>query len=714
MPETYTQERRPLEVFTPLGKDVLLLRAFTGQEAMSRLFTYQLEMLSSNHAITAKDIVGKSVGWGVKRETKPLRYFNGFVNRFTAGGLSLKGLRTYRAEVVPWLWFLTRTTDCRIFQNKTAPEIIEQIFSDLGQTDYDSQVKGTYVKRDYCVQYRETDFDFVSRLMEEEGIFYFFRHDKNKHTLVLADKKFVHKDLPEKDVEFATGSLEADHVSRWEHHYAFRSGKWSQTDYNFETPSTSLMASVSTSISLTGNSKLDLYDYPGGHAKKADGDALARVRIEEEEVHHDVVEGASTCATFATGGKFTLKKHHSCPSEAGKSFVLTAVMHSARDSSYSPGADAAEEYGNTFTCIPADVPFRPARVTPRPVVKGPQTAVVVGPKGEEIYTDKYGRVKVQFFWDREGKKDENSSCWIRVAESWAGKNWGVVFNPRIGQEVVVDFLEGDPDRPLITGGVYNAEQMPPYELPKQQTQSVVKTRSSKGGSTETFNELRFEDKKDNEEIYFHAEKDFNRVVENNDTLKVGHEKKDKGDQTIDIFNNRSLKVGCKDGKDGSETTEIFNNQSLKVGCAQAKEGSQTVEIFNSQSLKVGCAQAKEGSQTVEIWKDRTVTLDTGNDTERIKQGNREVTIDIGDDTLTIKVGDQTTKVNLGKSTTQAMESIELKVGSSSIKIDSMGVTIKGMNVKIDADMIASMKGGMSAKVEAGVMLTAKGTLTKIG
>ena len=555
------------------------------------------------------------------------------MSRFSAGDES-HGQRGYAAEVVPWLWFLTQTANCRIFQKKTVKDIIEKVFKDRGFTDFEMELKGSHKTWEYCVQYRETDFNFVSRLMEQEGIFYYFRHTADKHLLVLADQKGAYKDCVEKEVDFPTdysGIAVKDHITSWEHRWEFRPGKWAQTDYNFETPSDALLAQTQTSIPLPDAKKFEVFDYPGEYAKKSDGDAEIKLRMEVEEAKYDVVHGASICPTFTPGHKFTVKSHP-CSSEKNKTFVITSIGHSATEpKSYGTGdSSVGRAYSNSFTCIPDKVPFRPARITPKPVVSGIQTAVVVGPKGEEIDVDKYGRVKVQFFWDREGKKDENSSSWIRVAQNWAGKQWGMVFHPRIGQEVIVDFLEGDPDRPLIIGRVYNDEQMPPYTLPSEKTQSGIKSRSTQQGESAHFNELRFEDKKGEEEVYFHAEKDFQRVVENNDTLKVGFEKKDDGDQKI--------------------------------------------EIFNNQDVKIGNAQAKQGNQKVEVWKDQTVTL---------KTGNRDVKIEMGNDSLTIKMGNQTTKLDLGKSSTEALQSIELKVGQSSIKVDQMGVTVKGMMIKID-------------------------------
>jgi type VI secretion system secreted protein VgrG len=624
---TYTQDQRRIAVETPLGKDALLLTSFEGQESMSRLFTYKLELLSTKDAISPQEIVGKNVTFWVEYADGSPRYFNGFVSRFAYCGKGDR-LNIYRAEVVPWLWFLTRTSDCRIFQHKSVVDIVKQVFSDLGFNDFQtSEIKGSHPTWEYCVQYRETDFAFVSRLLEQQGIFYYFKHEKGKHTLVLADQKGAYKDGVEKEVQFLA-PLSApeltDHISRWEHQYEFRSGKWAQTDYNFETPSTSLMVQTKGIIKLDGASKFEFYDYPGEYVKKPDGDAAVRARMEEEEAPYDTVIGESHVRSFSPGTKFKLVKHHA-KAEEGKSYVITSVRHSAAmGGSYVPGADTrGQRYHNHFTCIPDSVTFRPARVTPKPYIHGTQTAVVVGPQGEEIWPDKYGRVLVQFHWDREGKKDEKSSCWIRVAQPWAGKQWGAQHIPRIGQEVVVSFLEGDMDRPLITGMVYNADNMPPYKLPDNKTQTGIKTRSSKDGGADNFNELRFEDKKGSEDIYFHAEKDFHRVVENDDNLEVG------------------------------------NDQNRKI------------------------------------------------------KNNRTVEITMGNDSLNIKQGNQTTRLDLGKSETEALQSIELKVGQSSVKLDQTGVTIKGMMINVEGQIQTQLKGLMT-QVTADAILQARGGVTMIG
>jgi type VI secretion system secreted protein VgrG len=679
-----------------LGDDDLLLTAFAGREELSRPFEYHLDFLSEKDGITAKQVIGKGVGWAVHLGDAEPRWFHGRLRRFVAGPSHIQSLRVYRAEVVPWFWFLQRTSDCRIFQAKTVKQIVEEIFSDHGFTDFQFKLQGSYTAREYCVQYRETAFDFVSRLLEEEGIFYFFRHEESKHTLVLADQTSACQPCDENQVVYYPFERRDGHIQTWDHRYEFRSGAWAHTDYNFKTPAKSLLTSTTTLLDVPKATSYELFDYPGGYDDSGGGDGRAKIRMEEEEAPYEVVEGDSTCCTFSPGATFTLKEHDYA-SEAGKGYLLAAVEHRAQDTSYT-NTDEPADYRNQFHCIPQAVAFRPARLTPRPVVHGPQTAVVVGRSGEEIDTDEYGRVKVQFFWDRKGQKNEKSSCWIRVAENWAGKSWGIVFNPRIGQEVVVSFLEGDPDRPLITGRVYNADQTVPYTLPANQTQSGIKSNSSKGGGGS--NELRFEDKKSSEEIYFHAQKDYNRVVENNDTLKVGSNKADDGSQTIEIYKDRTETV-----KTGDETVTIEQGKrtvTVKLGDDkhEVSMGKRDVIVESDDTHQV-----KTGN--------RTVKVDTGNDTHKIAMGNREVTLDMGSDTLTIKLGNQTTKLNLGASSTEALQSVTLKCGQSSLQLTPMGITLKGMTIQIQGQMMTQVKGLMTM-VTADAMLQLKGAITMIG
>ncbi len=610
----YVQQEHLLGLDTPLGPDALLLVRMTGEEEMSRLFRFQLEMLSEDDSLPASAIVGKNVTFRVEFPDGEPRYFNGFVTRFAYCGRGDR-LSVYRAEVAPWLWFLTKTTDCRIFQNLSVPDIITQVFRDLGFTHFRLDLKGSHPKWEYCVQYRESDFNFVSRLMEEEGISYYFQHDNGKHTLVLGDHKFAFQDAQDRQVEFRAKLTEgnvSDHIWRWEHHYEFRSGKWAHTDYNFESPTTSLMAQTSSVVKLPGNTRFEQYEYPGGHEVRADGDAVVRLRMEMEEAGHDTVIGDSHCRSFSPGGRFKLVGHHSSR-EAGKGYVLTSVRHSAcSEASYwSEAPSEVEPYQNTFVCIPDSVMFRPERRTVKPLIQSVQTAVVTGPPGEEIFTDKYGRVKVQFHWDREGRQDDKTSCWIRVSQSHAGKNWGAIDIPRIGEEVIVSFIDGDPDRPIITGRVYNAGQMPPFGLDgaDNATNKVISGMKSKTYKGAGYNEFIMDDTPGNEQIRVHGQYDMDTTIEhdlrekvlndrtrnvaNNETITIG------GDRTETVVKNESLTVGVNRtievGADNSETigannsTTVAANDSTVVGANQsnAVAANRTVQVGSSQSATIG-------------------------------------------------------------------------------------------------------------------------------
>ncbi len=671
-----TQTSRRITFTSPLGADAFVCTGFAGRERLSAPFEFALDLVSENVGVAAADLVGKAVGWTVNLPEDGPRPFHGYVRRLVAGPETDRGRRSYRAEVVPWLWFLTRTADCRIFQNMTVDAIITDTFDRFGLTDYKTSLQGTYPTREYCVQYRETAFAFVSRLMEEYGIFYYFSFAEGKHTLVLADASAAYFDCaPHGTVEYRPDQPQAESVARWDRAFEFRSGKVTHTDYNFTTPATSLLKTTATTVELTGIAAFELFDYPGGYPVAGDGAALSKSRMEEVEAAFDTASGTSRCSSFTPGGKFTLENH----ADAG-SYVFLEVEHTATEDWVAGAGAGHADYRNAFRVAPAAVPFRPPPATPRPAVAGAQTAVVVGLAGEEIYTDQYGRVKVQFFWDRMGKRDENSSCWIRVSEMWAGKQWGMVFTPRIGQEVVVEFLEGDPDRPLITGRVYNAEQMPPYALPANMTQSGLKTRSTKGGGEADFNELRFEDKKDGEDIYFHAQKDFHRFVENDDDLKVEH------DQFIQIKNNRTLTV--QEGfehitidKGDRERTVSKGNDKLTV-----TTGTRTVTVKSDYAVTV-----QEGN--------RTITVSTGNDAHAIAKGNRAVTVDAGSDTLTVAKGDIGVKATAGNIEIEAGTSITLKVGANKIVIDASGILIDAAKVTLKAGSSSEELGPAGVKVK---------------
>jgi type VI secretion system secreted protein VgrG len=551
---TFTQDNKLLSITTPLGANVLLLAGFSGIEGLSRSFVFSLEVLSEKKDIAFADIIGQKVTVQLELgDGSTYRYFNGYVSKFSQG--EGDGAFThYQMEVVPWLWFLTRNANCRIFQNMSIPDILQKIFSDRGfSSNFKNSLTGTYQALEYVVQYRETDFNFVSRLMEQYGIYYFFEHEESDHKLVLADSPSAHTNCPnESSARYAptTSQNVDDVITGWQLEQELRSGKCSLKDYNFTTPSTSLLASETTVVSVDSSTNTELFDYPGDYGTASDGTNVAKIRMQEEEAVHLVASGSSSCRTLAAGFLFDLEEYPR--DDQNKSYLLTQVQHVA-NVTYAKEGKATSNYSNHFTCIDATSQYRPLRLTPKPFVQGPQTAVVVGPSGEEIYVDKYGRVKVQFFWDREGKNDDKSSCWIRVAQVWAGQGWGGIFIPRINQEVVVSFLEGDPDRPLITGCVYNATETVPYALPDNGTRSTLKSSSSKGGGSSKFNELRFEDKSGSEQLFLNAQKDMDINVLN--------------DLRESVKNNRSLVVSQNqmESVGGSLSVNVTQNVSHKVG-----------------------------------------------------------------------------------------------------------------------------------------------------
>jgi len=543
MTDNITQGQSFLEVSIPSSQHQFTLTQLSGTENISSLFEFTLLLFLTEHNINIQEteLIGKPISFQINDEkNRQPRYFNGVICSFDADYSSLHGIKEYSINAVPWLWFLTKTADCQIFQNKSPTEIIDKIFKDFGFSDYDLSAvtnSGKQNKRNYCVQYRETTFNFISRLMEEEGIFYYFKHTKDNHQLILSDQSSTCKQCNTEKVIYSSSSRSDNHLTSWNRRYNFYSNKIAQTDYNFETPSTKLLTQENSKTSHTQHA-YELFDYPGNYPDIGSGKILAKYRIEEEQLDYCHIKGKGNYCNFVPGTKFTLNEH-GYKDELGD-YLITEVKHYARDMTHAAGQtqgthdSQSQTYENSFFCISADTVYRPKQITPKPFVRGPQTAVVVGGSNDEIYVDEYARIKIQFFWDRQSKNDDHSSCWIRVAQNLAGKNWGTIFLPRAGQEVIVDFLEGNPDRPIITGSVYNNDNKPPYDLPTNKTQSGFKTHSSKDGSTADANEIRFEDKKDQEEIYIHAQKDFTQIIENNKIIAIK-----KGNQTIQIQNGKS-------------------------------------------------------------------------------------------------------------------------------------------------------------------------------
>jgi type VI secretion system secreted protein VgrG len=656
---SYSQDNRLLILDTPLGKDVLLLQELTGEEGISRLFSYELNLLAhENDSIVFSDIVGQKVSISLSRPDGSTRQISGYVSRFTQGATDDRMFTHYHAQVVPWLWFLTRQADCRIFQNMAVPDIISQIFNLFDFKDFRLALKSTYPQLEYCVQYRETSFNFVSRLMEEFGIFYYFDHStEGKHTMVLADQSSTLPACPSSPISYDTevgGIYDPEAITDWHVGQELRTGKYTVTDYNFTTPSTSLLANDPTVVNLSASQPLELFDYPGLHTTKDQGDTVAKTRMQEEEAGYMVVQAASNCRAVMSGYSFVLKNHYRGDQNANH--VVTEVRHyaSAGQTYTTAGTQGEETYSNHLTCIPASVTYRPPRVTPKPFVQGPQPALVVGKAGEEIWVDKYGRVIVQFYWDRLGKQNENSSCWIRTSQPWAGGNWGAMWIPRIGQEVLVSFLEGDPDRPVITGRVYNANQMPPYTLPDYQTRSTFMSRSSKGGGASDYNELRFEDLKGQEQVFINAQKDMDVRAENDSREFIGA--------------NRHLIVTT------NQQEQVQADKHLQV------QGNQFEQINGNLSLQV------QGNQMESVTGNKSLAV-TGNQSESVT-GNLSLAVTGQQQDTSMAYAmktDTTIHLNAGVSAViEAGVDLTLKVGSNFIDINPAGVFITGTMVFINS------------------------------
>ncbi len=549
---SYKQADRPIKITTPLGEDILLITGLSGHEEISHLFDFKVTLVAD----TANEVqFDKIIGQGVTVEMRLLdntkRYFNGIVTRFSQASRD-QNFTHFKAEFVPKLWLLSKKVRSRIFQQLSIPDILKQVLTGL---DVSYDLTGTYYPRDYCVQYRESDFDFVSRLMEEEGIYYFFKHSDGSHQMMVSDNITKHPVVPGQSsciYEEASGDVSTDmRVLAWEKTQELRAGECTLWDHYFELPGNHLEAKEKTIGAVTvgkvthklnvANDQLELYDYPGCYAQRFDGvdpsggdrpsdiqhifeDRVrtVRLRMEQEEVRGLRIDGRSDCGQFLPGHKFTLERHF----DADGSYLLTRVEHEASDSAYlSDQHDTGVfSYKNRFTCIPEALRYRPQRVTPRPKIAGMQTATVVGPSGEEIFVDKYGRIKVQFHWDREGKLDANSSCWLRVAQVWAGKGWGAFFWPRIGHEVVVIFEEGDPDQPLIIGSVYNAANMPPFKLPLRKKLGGIKSCTVGGTPSEEFNGVIFFDEQGHEHLAIHSERNLSMHAEFDKRFHSGRHK----------------------------------------------------------------------------------------------------------------------------------------------------------------------------------------------
>ena len=641
---------RTFKAHSTLGEQ-LRFRSLSGREQISRLFEFRVCLLSESDSISAKSLLGKDLSVEVDLTTEKngggKRFLSGQVVQFSFTGRDGEYF-AYEAILRPWLWLATRRSDFKIFQFKDVPAIVQEVLAPYGFTVI-NKLTGSYRQWDYCVQYGESDFNFISRLLEHEGAYYYFEHAQGSHKLVLADGIGSHSPLPAgpSTHPYYSGDRAAhvhdeDFIDGWRALEDIASGHFAADDYDFKKPKALLDTRQQQPAGHPQDSR-EIYDWPGGYTEVGDGENYARVRIEQLKARREVMHGLGNARNLAPGYLFTLAKYPRA--DQNQQYLIEAADYRFEENVWRSdgaggsgaakraGADSPTTYRLAVEVVPSKVPYRSQRITPKPHTTGPQTAVVVGPPGEEIYTDEYGRVKVQFHWDRYGQMNENSSCWIRVSSPWAGANYGGIHIPRIGQEVIVDFLNGDPDHPIITGRVYNAMQMPPWDLPANKTQSGFLTRSSKGGtpghgqknSPGTANAIRFEDKAGQEQLWLHAQKDQLTEVEHDEDKWVGNDRRktidrdeintihrdrteivDRNekinvhgwrteevdlDETITIHQNRKERVDLNEtisiGKNRKEDVGLNETISIGVNRSETVGNNEKVKIGVNQNLKVG-------------------------------------------------------------------------------------------------------------------------------
>ncbi len=732
MATQYTQAARPLQISTPLGKDALLAVGFYGSEGISQLFQYTVDVKTTRSTTVPFDkLMGQPVSLELELPQKGKRYFHGVCVRVTQAE-SDADFTDYQLELVPQFWLLTKRAQSRIFQHITVPDILKQVFAGM---DVEWPLTGTFEKRDFCVQYRETDYNFASRLMEEEGIYYFFKHEAGKHVMVMGNAPQAHPAVPGKaSIVYKTVHAEAaaseDYISEIIKVQEHASGKFTLWDHTFELPhqknentktitDTVKIGKVEHKLKVGDNGTLEVYDWPGEYAQRFDGintgggeqpaelkkispDAARTTNLRMEQAASAAVriQGTGSARQLTCGHKFSVETRATdlvtTPIKCEGEYVVATVQHSIRvPPNYRSGGGGGDGEGftfsNVFTAFPSSLPFRPARSAAKPVVSGSHTAVVVGPPGEEIFTDKYGRIKVKFHWDRSEAKNADSSCWVRVAQISAGRFWGALSIPRIGQEVLIDFEEGDMDRPICVGSVYNPDQMPRYTLPDEKTKSYIRTNTSMGGVG--YNELRFEDKASKEQVYIHAQRNMDERVRNDSFERIG--------------NNRHLRVGfylendhkgdaSGETKKGSQFEEVAINQHLKV------HKNKDEHVGGDSKLLIGGGDGP-GNYDVHIKKDMKELVDGTRDVHVVKY-----VAETFDDTYDLKVGkQQTVSIGAGSDLTIGMDARENVGGKSSLTVGMNYDAKAGMNYAVEAGMALHLKAGLDLVIEAGINLTLK-------
>ncbi|HZL00548.1 MAG TPA: type VI secretion system tip protein TssI/VgrG [Caulobacteraceae bacterium] len=678
-----TGDTRDAVITLPIPGKVAIER-FETIERLSEPFVISVLVLSDDF-VDFFPHLGAAVGIKVSHEGETVRAFHGLLFEADYIGESGAGHR-YHLTLRPWLHVLSRNLDYSIFQEKSTVDIVKAVFETRGCSDVDySKLSGTYAPRDYCVQYRESDFAFVSRLMEEDGIYYYFRHAEDRHTLVLCDGRASHEEADYSSLPFASATgaillpgetrLQSDRMWLWNERVATGAeGDVKLRNFDFERPATPREGSYGEGEKLAVE-KAEVYDFPARFLEPDDGKALGQTILQSARRQRQAYVGEGDATGLFCGALVKLARHP--VTRLNQDYLVCALRYSLETQSYRSGAASAPVSPSlvALEAIPADTPWKAPIVNPRPVARGPETAIVTGPEGETIYTDKYGRVKVRFHWDRSNSSGEKTTCFIRVSHNSAGAEFGNIILPRLGQEVIVDFLDGDPDRPIITGRVYNAAEMPPYTLPDKKNLSVWRSETIgttgpyEGGETppsgQAFNEISMDDTGGTEQLYVRAQRDAVTMVYNDHKYTVQR------DETGRVGRDRA--------------TNIKNNETFTV-----EQGERKSTIQKNESLTV-------------VQGDMSTTVSQGNKTAAVKMGNYSVDVALGNYSL---------KTDAGAVSVEAMQKISLKVGQNSIVIDQTGVTISALMVSITAQVSLQAKGLMT-DVEGSAMTTVKGGIVMI-
>jgi type VI secretion system secreted protein VgrG len=707
----------PMTLKSPLPDGQLSVRWMTGHEELGRLFEYELEIHSERGDVVFDALLGKPLTVCVAKE-QGVRFFNGIVTRLMRVG-DIRDFFVFRAILSPKLWLLTRTRDCRVYQDQTVPEVVKSILREHVVPFSEKLSTDSYRRWDYLTQYRESDFAFVSRLLEQEGIYYYFKHDLDKHELVLADSVSSHEPVPGYERipvrPPGTAVVKQDHFTEWRSVHQGTSAQVTLQDHDFRLRRGSDIKVFKGVGSEHEQDELEIYDHPGEYvvaenqedadaaATRQAGEHYALARLDEQRSELARVEGSGNARGVEAGALIRIDTLD----ELNNEYLVVATQYEVRNAELRSGQPAEDEMCRlSFNGIESKRQFRPARSTKKPVIPGPQTAIVVGKKGEEIWTDKYGRVKVHFHWDREGQEDETSSCWVRVGQIWAGTNWGSIHIPRIGHEVIVQFLEGDPDRPLITGAVYNIDNMPPYDLPASATQSGIKSRSTRGGTPQNFNEIRFEDKKGSEELHVQAEKDMSTLVKNNRSMSVG------GNETYSVTGTRNLTITKKD------TQKFEDERDITVALAD----THTINGLRTEHYNKGRERdVKEFDNTTVNAANKNTTVHgqytiTADEHYKVQQGGNQLFIKnevLAESVGQIQLKNQQCHLDLkdGKMTLTAAKEITLQCGPTSLTLKSDGTVALTGPQQVTASSGAS---GLKVEPAGATMSGPKATVSGVG